>query len=92
MDIDQLGKAILVKTDQMIVSAKCRQRPHVIGQRIHEVKGMLELVKLNGEPELERELQGHFDDLPDYEAAGLVSRFMHLYRYWVQGPANDCRA
>jgi hypothetical protein len=65
MNIDQLGEAILEKTDQRLVSAKDWQRPHVIGQRIQELNGMLELAQLRGEPELEREIQGHLDDLHD---------------------------
>ena len=65
MNIDQLGEAILEKTDQMLVSAKDWQRPHVIGQRIQELTGMLELAQYKGEPELERELQMHLDDLHD---------------------------
>lgn len=65
MNIDQLGEAIRDKTDQLIVSAKHWQRPHVVGQRIQELSGMLELAKLRGESESERELQGHLDELQD---------------------------
>jgi hypothetical protein len=74
MNIDQLGEVVLDKTDQMIVGAKHWQRPHVIGRRIQELNGMLELAKLRGEPELERELQGHLDELQDqleYEYRGM---------------------
>lgn len=49
----------------MIVSAKGGQRPHVIGQRIQERNGMLELAKLCGEPALERKPHEHLDDLQD---------------------------
>ena len=62
---DQLGEAILDKTDQMLVSAEEWQHPHVIGQRIQELNGMLELAQLRGESALEIELQGHLDDLHD---------------------------
>lgn len=65
MNIDELGEAILEKTSEMLVSAKPWQRPHVIGQRIQELNGMLKLARLRGEPELESELQGHLDDLLD---------------------------
>jgi hypothetical protein len=65
MNIDQLGEAILDKTDQKLGSVKEWQRAHVVGQRIQELNGMLELAQLRGEAALERELQGHLDELHD---------------------------